>query len=1048
MSSNPAQNATVNAGSPTSPPGGRYLPIGEAANLLGVSIGILRKFEETGKIIPLKTLSGVRRYSFSDLQKIKDDPLLKTIPTNGNNGNGGSAGRVAEGVARPEGVPSSDRILSTVEGEDVGRDEGATGPQEPPQTLTSVLEELEVEAPSPPMPGPKPKKARLDSARQASPIRDYVAEGINPYQATGLLSVEQVAGKMGVSSRTIRRLIAKGKLRPATTGKYGSILIPTTQVDSLVNGFQKPSDLPIALPALSPSTQGAQGSARKLFFLNAAFVLIWLTVIGGGIFLSYVLAPEGVKEGVKGRIAAVFFGEDGGLTSPTPTIIEQTKQALITDYLRAENGNTVNYEVFFLERASFGSDGNTTIDSTGAITTSEPLTINDTSTSSLEIGGGMIAGTGNVYIIDRSGRIPALTSTYIADLDATSLTGKIDNADHLDNIDSSSFLRSNESDTAEGVINFTASPGSVNVNGGSVYINPAASTVNYTLFGVAVNGSSRFRVDAEGDTTIAGTLGAEGATTLSSTLAVTGNTTLSGTLGVTGNTTLTGDLAINGGDLTTSATTFNLLNSTATTLNIGGAATTLSIGAATGTTTVNNNLTVTGTATFSSNTAVLSSGQLTLTRNPTLAHTGTWAIGSSTWNASDATIYANPASPTADSNIFALSKNSSVQFAVDAEGDIYGNNLILAGSTSTGSTTIAGTLIVEGDTTLGDTTTDAWTANPATFTWNGGVSASNTLRTIDITGGGLRTLTLLNSTASQVTDLNLSDGDLQLGSTVRISNAGAGTLITLDTGQGAYELYAMDQNVLIASTPTFAQLTIDNTVFNADALTVTGTLLFDASVQTTVDTASTIASSAGAILDAFQVQGDTVTISGVTNITTATGFNLVDIKAPTYSNASIAVSSAATLYVAGAPSATGGMTITSPYALWIDAGISRLDGDVTLGGAISGGTTFSGSGNINTTGGALQTNSITRIDNDGAGTLASLTLTTDLAVADGGTGASTFTDAGVLLGNTTGAIQVTSAGTSGQVLTSNGAGVDPTFQAAAGGLSVPTAFTAALSNGF
>jgi hypothetical protein len=62
---------------------------------------------------------------------------------------------------------------------------------------------------------------------------------------------------------------------------------------------------------------------------------------------------------------------------------------------------------------------------------------------------------------------------------------------------------------------------------------------------------------------------------------------------------------------------------------------------------------------------------------------------------------------------------------------------------------------------------------------------------------------------------------------------------------------------------------------------------------------------------------------------------------------------------------------------------------------------------------------------------------TDVPVADGGTGASTFTDAGVLIGNGSGAIQVTSAGTAGQVLTSNGAGVDPTFQAASAGLSVP-----------
>jgi hypothetical protein len=47
--------------------------------------------------------------------------------------------------------------------------------------------------------------------------------------------------------------------------------------------------------------------------------------------------------------------------------------------------------------------------------------------------------------------------------------------------------------------------------------------------------------------------------------------------------------------LTTSSTTFALVNTTATTVNFAGAATTLNVGAATGTTTVNNALTVSGT---------------------------------------------------------------------------------------------------------------------------------------------------------------------------------------------------------------------------------------------------------------------------------------------------------------------------------------------------------------------------------------------------------------------------------------------------------------------
>ena len=54
------------------------------------------------------------------------------------------------------------------------------------------------------------------------------------------------------------------------------------------------------------------------------------------------------------------------------------------------------------------------------------------------------------------------------------------------------------------------------------------------------------------------------------------------------------DLALNGGDLTTTATTFNLVNSGATTVNFAGGASTVSIGAGTSIVTINDDLTVTG----------------------------------------------------------------------------------------------------------------------------------------------------------------------------------------------------------------------------------------------------------------------------------------------------------------------------------------------------------------------------------------------------------------------------------------------------------------------
>lgn len=82
----------------------------------------------------------------------------------------------------------------------------------------------------------------------------------------------------------------------------------------------------------------------------------------------------------------------------------------------------------------------------------------------------------------------------------------------------------------------------------------------------------KFLIDGEtGNTTIAGTLSSAGQATLNS-LVVTNNSTISGNL------ILSGDIAVNGGDLTTNKTTFNLLNNTATTINIGGDATSIHIG--------------------------------------------------------------------------------------------------------------------------------------------------------------------------------------------------------------------------------------------------------------------------------------------------------------------------------------------------------------------------------------------------------------------------------------------------------------------------------------
>ena len=70
-----------------------------------------------------------------------------------------------------------------------------------------------------------------------------------------------------------------------------------------------------------------------------------------------------------------------------------------------------------------------------------------------------------------------------------------------------------------------------------------------------------------------------------------------------------------------------------------------------------------------------------------------------------------------------------------------------------------------------------------------------------------------------------------------------------------------------------------------------------------------------------------------------------------------------------------------------------------------------------------------------------LSLSSALEVGSGGTGLTTLDDHFVLLGSGTGAITPITPGTSGLVLTSNGTGSDPSFQASA----ASAGFTMAIS---
>jgi hypothetical protein len=67
--------------------------------------------------------------------------------------------------------------------------------------------------------------------------------------------------------------------------------------------------------------------------------------------------------------------------------------------------------------------------------------------------------------------------------------------------------------------------------------------------------------------------------------------------------TISGDLAVNGDDLTTTSATFKLINNNSTTVHFAGGATQIEIGSNSGTTSINNDLTVDGSATLGNNVA-------------------------------------------------------------------------------------------------------------------------------------------------------------------------------------------------------------------------------------------------------------------------------------------------------------------------------------------------------------------------------------------------------------------------------------------------------------
>jgi hypothetical protein len=156
----------------------------------------------------------------------------------------------------------------------------------------------------------------------------------------------------------------------------------------------------------------------------------------------------------------------------------------------------------------------------------------------------------------------------------------------------------NASYTAQNGATVNISGGSLNLTNGSTLTTDGTSTLGNTRVAGNLDVDADLNIDG-GDLTVTGTtfnlanttattVNLAGAATAVNIGAATGTTT------VKNNVVIDGDLQVKGGDITTNQTTFNVVNATATTVNIAGAATDVQIGAATGTTNINNNAVIDG----------------------------------------------------------------------------------------------------------------------------------------------------------------------------------------------------------------------------------------------------------------------------------------------------------------------------------------------------------------------------------------------------------------------------------------------------------------------
>jgi hypothetical protein len=507
-------------------------------------------------------------------------------------------------------------------------------------------------------------------------------------------------------------------------------------------------------------------------------------------------------------------------------------------------------------------------------------------------------------------------------------------------------------------------------------------------------------------------------------------------------------ISINAPTVVGNATTQNLFNTTATTVNFAGAATTLSVGAAGGTTTINGNLTVAAAKTLSV-TNLSTAGIVTNTAAGVIGTVSTIPVANGGTNLASYTpnsvLYASAATTisqaTASSAQVLLGNGSGIPTFTSLTGDVTIGN---TGITAIGANKVVDAFLRQGGATsiigrsansTGNVADISAAADGQVLRRIGGILGFGTLDNSSLTSGSFTNITGVGTLGSLAVSGNVAvTGNLLTGNQNTISltrtlpvtvgnevdlgsfalTNGGGSLQIAIAVPGVGYSQSKQYNVPIsydatANTWKFVQPISDTGPYSANDFTLevnvstgTASLRLRRSVGTVAGTAYITITQVGLSTDVFT---PSVATSAVSAPTTYYGPAIISQTAGTASvQGSLAIANSGVLTV-------GGTTILNASGVLQSAGLS---------GTYSNALTLNNAGNAFTGNGSALTS--LNGSNISSGTV---------AVAQGGTGAGTFTQNGVIYGNTAGALQVTAAGTTGQCLTGN-TGAAPTFVACTG----------------